>query len=484
MDCSLSLDMADWIDLPMDILVVIAESLTVIEDFTYFSAVCKEWKSATAILKKKPSLPTRYPRLMLSEKVDTKDQGNQDDRYFLNLLTSKTCKLKLPEASGRRCLGAHYGWLFTVGFDLQINLLHPFSRQQICLPPFLTFPAQRYEYDETYPPQEDIEFFVKKIAISSNPQNKNNLHDYNHECVILAIYGEFCVLAFARLGDTLWTNILVPSRCYDDVLYYKGRFYAVDCHGVVVVCDINDNNDPKATVVAPAPSETHDEIQKYLDDNSELYVIGEPGGGGRDTGIFDIGNGTIQSNYAGESRSHLSPPLCGSSYENVAHDDDDEEVKEDNNEVDDDKEKDDDYDNVQQDDSDEEEEDDDDEEKNDKVDDNVEQDDDKEDDDNDNEEPSYTTIGFSVLRLEKCQEKGNDCAFRWNEVTTLGDWALFLVNSVSLSSSNCIKANCIYFSEDDYELYSNEKGGGGYDTGIFNMEDGTIQLNLTPLWHI
>ncbi|KAL2539998.1 F-box protein SKIP23 [Abeliophyllum distichum] len=308
MDCSLSLDMADWTDLPMDILVVIAESLTVIEDFTSFSAVCKEWQSATAILKKKPSLPTRYPRIMLSEKVDTKDQGNQDDRYFLNLLTSKTYQLKLPQASGRRCLGAHY-------------------------------------------------------------------------------------------GDTLWTNIQVPSRCYDDVLYYKGRFYAVDCHGVVVVCDINDNNDPKATVVAPAPSETHDEIQKYLvessgdlllvsrirggtlfegddddnkkalyytidfsilkleeyheegnnyaykltkvdtledralflgnnvstslpssecikanciyftDDNNELYIIGEPGGGGRDTGIFDIGNGTIQSNYAGESRSHLSPPL-------------------------------------------------------------------------------------------------------------------------------------------------------------------------------
>ncbi|KAL2557452.1 ABC transporter family protein [Forsythia ovata] len=373
--------MADWTDLPMDILVVIAESLTVIEDFTSFSAVCKEWQSATAILKKKPSLPTRYPRIMLSEKVDTMDQRNQDD------------------PSGRRCLGAHYGWLFTVGFDLQINLLHPFSRQQICLPPFLTFPAQRYEYDETYMPQEDIESFVKKIAISSNPQSKNNLHDYNHECVILAIYGEFGVLAFARLGDTLWTNIQVPSCCYDDVLYHKGRFYAVDCHGVVVVCDINDNNDPKAIVVAPAPSETHDQIQKYLvessgdlllvsrirggtlfegddddnkkalyytidfsilrleeyheegnnyaykltkvntledralflgnnvstslpssecikanciyftDDNHELFCIGEPGGGGRDTGIFDIENGIIQSNYAGESRSCLSPPL-------------------------------------------------------------------------------------------------------------------------------------------------------------------------------
>ncbi|KAL2545487.1 putative F-box protein [Forsythia ovata] len=136
--------MADWTELPMDLLVVIAENLPSIEDFTSFSAVCKEWQSASAILKKKPSLPTRYPRIMLSEKVDTKDQGNQDNRYFLNLITSKTCQLKLPEASGRRCLGAHYGWLF----DLQINLLHPFSRQQICLPPFLTFPDQRYEYDE------------------------------------------------------------------------------------------------------------------------------------------------------------------------------------------------------------------------------------------------------------------------------------------------------------------------------------------------
>ncbi|CAA2935787.1 F-box At5g55150 [Olea europaea subsp. europaea] len=96
--------MADWTNLPMDILVVIAQCLTVIEDFTSFATVCKSWQSLTSILKKKPSLPTRYTRIMLAEKVDTEDQENQADqnasiRCFLNLLTSKD--ISTPLASGK-----------------------------------------------------------------------------------------------------------------------------------------------------------------------------------------------------------------------------------------------------------------------------------------------------------------------------------------------------------------------------------------------
>ncbi|KAL2540053.1 F-box protein SKIP23 [Abeliophyllum distichum] len=459
--------MANWTDLPIDLLVVIAENLPSIEDFSTFSSVCKEWQSATTILKKKPSLPTRYPRIMLPEKLDTNGQGNQDNRCFLNLLTSKTYELKLPEASGRKCVGAHYGWLLTVGSDLQINLLHPFSRQQICLPPMLTFPDQ-YEYDDEFTPQDVYDLFVRKIVMSSNPCKETN----NHDCVIMAIYGEYEVLAFARLGDKVWTNITVPSRCYEDIVYYNGKFYAVDCHGVVVVCDLDDTNGPKATVVAPAPSGTFDWIQKYLVESSGHLLL-------------------------------VSRTRGGLLYENVLHDEEEEDDNEDNNEVDEEEEKDGENDKVDDDDEE-------DDEENDKVDDDVEQDDDGDnddkeedddnveqdnDDDNDNEEPSYYTIGFSVLKLEECQEKGNDCAYRLNEVPTLGDQALFLGNnvSISLSSSNCIKANCIYFSEDNYELYSTERGGGGYDTGIFNLEDGTIQLNYAgesrsclapPLWYI
>ncbi|CAA2987773.1 Hypothetical predicted protein [Olea europaea subsp. europaea] len=166
-----------------------------------------------------------------------------------------------------------------IGTDLQIHLLHPFSRQQICLPPLLTFPDQ-YDYDERYPPQDYSYFFVKKIVMSSNPWKEKSSPNNSQDCIIATIYEEVRILAFARLGDSVWTNISVPSRSYDDIIHYRGKFYAVDCHGVVVVCDLDDNNGPKATVVALAPSKTHDQIQKYLVESSgDLLLVSRIRGG-------------------------------------------------------------------------------------------------------------------------------------------------------------------------------------------------------------
>ncbi|XP_022890268.1 putative F-box protein At5g55150 [Olea europaea var. sylvestris] len=432
--------MADWTDLPMDILVVIAQCLTVIEDFTSFTAVCKSWQSVTSILKKKPSLPTRYPRIMLAEKIDTEDQQNRDDqdasiRCFLNLLTSKTYQLQLPEARGRKCTGAHYGWLWTIGIDLQINLLHPFSRQQICLPPMLTLPDQ-YVYDERFMPQEVWGVFVAKIVMSSNPLKDKCLHDYNEDCTIVAIYGEYAILVFTKLGDTVWTNISVQSRVYQDIIFYNGKFYAVDVHGVVVVCDFDDANGPKAIVIAPAPIETNDTYQKYLVESSGHLLL------------------------VARFRKGISL--------NFDDDVDDEEEGDDNEEdmgdVDG---------NV-----------------------NVDEVEDVKDCGNEEEkEAGYYTTGFFVWRLDECHEEGSNYAYRLTQVTSLGDQALFLGSNVSTSvaSSESIKPNCIYFTDDNYELYFEEPGGGGHDTGIFNMEDKTTQLNYAgesrsnispPLWYI
>lgn len=379
--------MADWAELPLDILGVIAERSHSMEDFIFFGAVCKSWQSSTLILERKPPLPITYPWLMLAETMDTKRKQDVHIRCFLSLLTSKTYELRLPEAIGRKCFGAGYGWLMTIGTDLQINLLHPFSRQQICLPPMLTFPVQ-YDYNDKFPPRDFYYFFVRKIVMSSNPGKKKSSPNYNPDCIVAAIYGEVDILAFARLGDSVWTNITVPSRSYDDIVYYSGKFYAVDCHGVVVVCDLDDDNGPKAIVVAPAPTKTRDSIQKYLVESAgELLLVSRIRGGT----LFEA-------------------------------------------------------------------------------------------DDKKKAKSRYYTIGFSIFRLEECRGEGNKYAYSLVELNTLGDQALFLGNNVStsLSSLECkgtFKANCIYFTDDNFELYSHEPGGGGNDAGIFDMEKGTIELN-------
>ncbi|XP_022890272.1 uncharacterized protein LOC111405557 [Olea europaea var. sylvestris] len=127
--------------------------------------------------------------------------------------------------------------------------------------------------------------------------------------------------------------------------------------------------------------------------------------------------------------------------------------------------------------------------------DNVDEVEDVKDSVNEEEEAGYYTTGFLVWRLDECHEEGRNYAHRLTQLTSLRDQALFLGSNVSTSiaSSESIKPNCIYFTDDNVELYFDEPGGGGHDTGIFNIEDRTTQLkyagesrsNLSPpLWYI
>lgn len=82
----------------------------------------------------------------------------------------------------------------------------------------------------------------------------------------------------------------------------------------------------------------------------------------------------------------------------------------------------------------------------------------------------YHTTGFEVYELDFIENK-------WVGVRNLGKFALFLGlnQSVSLSESDVpgIKGNCIYFT-DDLCCTNRYIKSSGYDTGVFNLEDSTI----------
>ena len=65
---------------------------------------------------------------------------------------------------------------------------------------------------------------------------------------------------------------------------------------------------------------------------------------------------------------------------------------------------------------------------------------------------AYLTIGFTVQKLKRCTQAGSKYRYKWVKVHSLGDQALFVGDnsSVSLSASsfNGCKANCIYFTDD------------------------------------
>lgn len=97
-----------------------------------------------------------------------------------------------------------------------------------------------------------------------------------------------------------------------------------------------------------------------------------------------------------------------------------------------------------------------------------------------NDTRRYYTVHFNVSKMESRGDgEENNLPFRWSRVETLGDNALFLSSSsrsVSVKDYNdCVKENCIYFTDDNPELYMGEPGGAGRDMGIYDMETETIE---------
>ncbi|KAL1806905.1 hypothetical protein ACET3Z_029973 [Daucus carota] len=104
----------------------------------------------------------------------------------------------------------------------------------------------------------------------------------------------------------------------------------------------------------------------------------------------------------------------------------------------------------------------------------------------------YRTTNFLVWRLEPTvSEDGHETIGTWVQKHDLGGKAFFvgLNASVSLSSSDCVRPNCIYFTDDISDLYFPD--GGGHDMGIFDVERGTIEQHFQgkslhpispPLW--
>ncbi|KAK6929681.1 Domain unknown function DUF295 [Dillenia turbinata] len=96
----------------------------------------------------------------------------------------------------------------------------------------------------------------------------------------------------------------------------------------------------------------------------------------------------------------------------------------------------------------------------------------------------YETVGFGVYKLEFGGKK-------WVKLEFLGDGEVFL--GMSASEFGECKRNCVHFT-DDYSVRMHENGNyGGYNLGVFNLDDNTVtphyQFNLhrfepPPIWVI
>ena len=464
--------MSNWADLPCDVFFQIMCRLCS-DDTIISSAVCKSWHSLLKSVGKLP-LPPSCPWLMLAEESEQSDKINDEEsrtRGFFNLRNDKVHNFKLPEVAGRRCFGASFGWLLTIGTDLQINLLHPFSKYLLCLPPVATFRCQ-YEFKVT--PEGLRRMFLKKVVLSRSPWNPAT-RECDCDWVVMVIYGEYQQLAFTRPGYKGWVDITNTRKRYADIAFYKGKFYAVHFDGTLVVCRIDDNKKLKAKAVAPPPEginlKIQIHIQKYIVESSgDLLFVARFRGGKFYSRLNDF-------SYEEDSESD-------SDYSESESSDEDSEDDFDNEDSEDDFESEDSENVVEDEDSE-----------------NAVEDEDSKDESDeegfDKNDNPYVTIGFTVQKLKRCTQEGSIFKYKWVKVDSLGDQALFVGNSSSLSltasSLNGIKPNCIYFTDDDLTHFNCTRNGGGFDMGVYRMEDARIiphysgqslSFFCSPLWYM
>ncbi|KAM7257618.1 hypothetical protein ACFE04_013359 [Oxalis oulophora] len=119
-------------------------------------------------------------------------------------------------------------------------------------------------------------------------------------------------------------------------------------------------------------------------------------------------------------------------------------------------------------------------------------------DDDETSEIIYMTTSFEVVRCIHKFATNGKIDFDFVKVDTLDDQALFVGDNASLSlaatSLNGCREDCIYFTDDSNDFYAATKNGGGYDMGIYNLRDGTIEQHYkgeeslsyfnTPFWYI
>ncbi|TXG50249.1 hypothetical protein EZV62_022773 [Acer yangbiense] len=195
------------------------------EDFVVF----RLWRSAASKKNSRFRASNVVPWLMLPPK-----EKGSDVRSFFSLSKGMSRQINLPDANFNKCFSSK-GWLMVIYKDWSMYLLHPFSSLRIELPHIKTF--HNWEALSTL---DNAFYFISKCVLSTSPSLESE--DYT----LVVIYGCTRKLAYFRTGFKTWITIDSCQRCYLDVIYYQGQFYAIDGRSGITAIDIKSDN----TVVA------------------------------------------------------------------------------------------------------------------------------------------------------------------------------------------------------------------------------------------
>ncbi|KAF8013415.1 hypothetical protein BT93_I1308 [Corymbia citriodora subsp. variegata] len=226
--------MAEWSQMPEDLLPLIARRLDTQFDVLRFRSVCSSWRSSVAP-SPSPSRRGRFPILP--------NDGISDAAWGFHLSKRTIFLLGAPRSLDQ---AVPAGWLLKVKEDVprRMNLLNPLSRCQFTslpedFPRVLDLMNLRllelgHEYVLQYmsyrPCSNDGHLYMEKVVFLCL--------DNGNDFALLTIHvsGK---LAMFKSGEKRWSIIQDMPSPYDDVILFKGKFYAVDGTGRTVVVGLD-----------------------------------------------------------------------------------------------------------------------------------------------------------------------------------------------------------------------------------------------------
>jgi hypothetical protein len=147
-----------------------------------------------------------------------------------------------------------------VSEDWSINLVHPLSHYRIQLPGIKAF-----ENWKNLRVLIMFVMFLQKFVLPSSPLTSNY--------TLMVIHGGTRKLAYFRPGFTTWKTLHHSRAAHFDVIYYEGKFYAVNCVGEIIAYDIKGDDEVAINKVANFSDTVSYFEQLYLVESAKKLLV-------------------------------------------------------------------------------------------------------------------------------------------------------------------------------------------------------------------
>lgn len=229
--------MAEWTHLPKDLLEQISKCLETSIDLLRFRSICTSWRSAVS---RKPRRLSGTFRILPNDGISRTSLGFYLSRRTIFLIGLPNSHTQTDQD----------GWLVKIKEDVpdRKHLLNPLSRYQLnSLPNNFPRVLNLLNLRVCELGQEYVLHHVNYNSNSTPCTDAGNLYMEKVVMIWLNSESDFMLLtihvsgklAVFKSGDKKWTIIQDMPSPYDDVIVYKGKFYAVDNTGRTVVVGLS-----------------------------------------------------------------------------------------------------------------------------------------------------------------------------------------------------------------------------------------------------